>query len=64
MTQQIITDNFGRHTCGNYSIEPWKNEDGSIKSYSIYNRFNSMYDCRDGFKTIEEAKDWINKWRA
>lgn len=61
---EIQTDQHGLKTCGNYTIESWKREDGTIKSYSVYNRFNSMYDNKDGFKSPEDAAEWINKYRG
>ena len=60
------TDSFGRHSYKNYSIEAWYNngrKESGVKSYSIYNKFNSMYDCKDGFKTIEEAVQYIDRYR-
>lgn len=60
------TDQYGRHSYRNYSIEPWYHDGtkaSGVRSYSIYNRYNSMYDCKDGFKTIEEAVEWIDRWR-
>lgn len=59
MTKATI-DPHGRFTYRNYSIEPWHNTDRSVRSYSIYNRYNSMYDNKDGFKTIDEAVDYID----
>jgi hypothetical protein len=32
-------------------------------TYSIYNRYNSMYDCKDGFKSVAEAVAYIDKYR-
>jgi hypothetical protein len=60
------TDCHGRITYKNYSIEPWYNngrKESGIKSFSIYNRFNSMYDCKDGFRSVEEAVEYINRYR-
>lgn len=48
-------DQFGRFSYRNYHIEPWKNG-----SWSIYNHYNSMYDCKDGFKSVDEATAWID----
>ena len=49
MTSPTATiDQFGRASYGNYTIEYWKDH----KTYSIYNKFNSMYDCKDGFKSV------------
>src|SRR5580765_6231148 len=45
----ILIDEDRRITCGNYSIEPWYfdgRKESGVKSYIIYNRFNSMYDCK------------------
>lgn len=42
-------------THAGYSIEPWANG-----TWSIYRIGNSMYDCRDGFTSIEAAKAWID----
>jgi hypothetical protein len=61
------TDQFGRHSYKNYSIEPWYRDgrkESGIKSFSIYNKFNSMYDCADGFKTIEDAVAYIDNRRG
>jgi hypothetical protein len=61
------TDRFGRHTYKNYTIEPWYNDgrkESGVKSFSIYNRYNSMYDNKDGFKSIEEAVEYVDRWRA
>lgn len=61
------TDQFGRHTYKNYSIEPWHVQGvlpaRVVESWSIYNRFNSMYDNKDGFKSIEEAVQYIDNHR-
>jgi hypothetical protein len=57
----ILVDEDRRITCGNYTIEPWHSHEGLVRSYSIYNRFNSMYDCKDGFKSVEDAAAYINK---
>lgn len=60
------TDQYGRHSYKNYCIEPWYNDgtkSSGVKSYSIYNRYNSMYDNKDGFKSIKEAVAWIDRWR-
>ncbi len=64
MTTKYHTDQYGRHTYKNYSIEPWYNngtKESGIKSFSIYNRYNSMYDCKDGFRSIEEAVQYIDR---
>ena len=42
-----------------YHIMAW-----AADRFSIYNNANSMYDCRDGFKSIEEAKKFIDERRA
>jgi hypothetical protein len=46
-------------TYKNYSIEFWS----SNNTFSIYNRLNSMYDCKDGFKSVEDAVQYIDKHR-
>jgi len=64
---KATTDQHGRHSYRNYTIEPWYvdgHKESGVKSYSIYNKFNSMYDNKDGFKSIEAAVEYINKWRA
>jgi hypothetical protein len=56
------TDQFGRHSYKNYTIEPWYlTGTKQVRSWSIYNRCNSMYDCKDGFKTLDEAVQYIDK---
>jgi hypothetical protein len=62
MTAKHHTDQYGRHSYKNYTIEAWRNaDDGMIRSYSIYNRYNSMYDNKDGFRSIEEAVAYIDR---
>jgi hypothetical protein len=60
------TDEFGRISYRNYSIEFWseKYPTKAAGTYSIYNKFNSMYDCKDGFKSVDEAVAYIDRYRA
>lgn len=51
-------DEFGRFSYKNYTIEPWKHN----QTWSIYNKYNSMYDCKDGFKSVDEAVAYIDRW--
>jgi len=64
---KATTDQYGRHSYKNYTIEPWyfthRTGVKELLSYSIYNRFNSMYDNKDGFKSVEEAVQYIDKYR-
>ena len=59
---KVTKDEFGRISYRNYHIEPWKSGPAS-GTWSIYNHYNSMYDCKDGFKSVDEAVAYIDKWR-
>ncbi len=52
-------DQFGRISYRSYNIEFW----ATNNTFSIYNKFNSMYDCRDGFKSVDEAVQYIDNRR-
>lgn len=61
---KYATDQYGRHTYKDYTIEPcYLAGTRELLSYSIYNRFHSMYDCDNGFKSIDEAVRYIDKYR-
>lgn len=45
------------YTYRGYHIMTWRNS-SEILSYSAYGR--NMYEVKDGFKTIQEAKAWID----
>ena len=55
---KAVVDQFGRISYGNYSVEFCSNN-----TFSIYNRYNSMYDCKDGFKSVTEAVEYIDRGR-
>ena len=56
---KATVDQLGRISYGHYNIEHWADRG----TFSIYNKFNSMYDCRDGFKSVEQAVQYIDNHR-
>lgn len=57
---KAVVDQYGLISYKNYSIEIWAH----TKTFSIYNKYNSMYDNKDGFKSVADAVQYIDKWRA
>jgi hypothetical protein len=57
LNTKAAVDQFGRITYKNYSIEVWSQN----KTFSIYNMFNSMYDTKDGFKSVDDAVQYIDR---
>lgn len=56
---KATVDQFGHISYKHYSIEFWT----AHNTFSIYNMFNSMYDNADGFKSVEEAVQYIDTRR-
>jgi len=56
---KATADQFGRISYKNYSVEFC----GGEKTFSIFNMFNSMYDNKDGFKSVEDAVQFIDRYR-